>query len=215
MKFRANSSDIAVIEEIVFKHSYRRTFFDVQPGELWLDLGANIGAFALYCESRKARAICFEPDADCFNLLTQNTKFPCFPFAVSGFRETTMPFFVGTRQGDYYRNTIVPTKNLKPHSKTPSVDNLYGSFLNALTFDGVKMDIEGSEGLLLDNGFLPQCNKLVMEYHTSRDSSADNLHRRLAYLQKQFKNVRYPPEYDRTKTGTLKTFFDRLIFCWN
>jgi hypothetical protein len=57
---------------------------------------------------------------------------------------------------------------------------------------------------------------LVLEYHTSRDPSADNLKRRIGILKRTFPNVMYRPEYDRlmTEGGTVKTFFDRLIYCW-
>lgn len=72
--YRPHTSDERVLREVITKAAYRRTTlgFDVRPGEVWLDLGANIGAFALYCKTKRATAVCYEPDPDCFELLSLN-----------------------------------------------------------------------------------------------------------------------------------------------
>jgi hypothetical protein len=79
-------------------------------------------------------------------------------------------------------------------------------------FDGVKMDIEGSEFGLIDNWFLPRCQKLVLEYHTSRDASFENLQRRLEVLESHFKNVKRPACFETGKGFPPR--FDQKIFCW-
>jgi hypothetical protein len=78
------------------------------------------------------------------------------------------------------------------------------------------MDIEGSEGGLLDDNLLPNCNKLVLEYHLSRDSSMEALQRRIAYLKRIFVTVKYPAGLDRqmVQGGNQKSFYDRKIWCW-
>jgi hypothetical protein len=72
--YRPGASDERVLREVITKATYRRSSigFDVRQGETWLDLGANIGAFALYCKLNHATAVCYEPDPDCFALLTLN-----------------------------------------------------------------------------------------------------------------------------------------------
>ena len=83
------------------------------------------------------------------------------------------------------------------------------------------MDIEGSEGELIDQWLLPKTEKLCMEYHSSRDKSIENLKRRLGILKDKFKIVDYPPEFDRiisqggntSYEGSQLTYFDRMIFC--
>jgi hypothetical protein len=79
------------------------------------------------------------------------------------------------------------------------------------------MDIEGSEFGILDDDLLPACDKLVMEYHTSRDRSPTRLKKRLAKLRERFDHVKYPPELDRIIASgkVAKTFFDRFVFAWN
>jgi len=211
---REGSSDERVIKEVVEDRCYRRVRmdFDVEPRESWLDLGANIGAFALYCQGRGAIAECYEPDPDCFALLTKNTAFWCANTAVTNKHERELAFYRGRADQDHYRFTAYPTKGLPEHK---TLANVHGSIFSGRTFDGIKMDIEGAEAGLLDDDLLPSCNKLVMEYHTSRDSSMINLKRRLDYLKSRFEVVEYPPEFDRHIAAgpVAKSFFDRLFFC--
>lgn len=213
--YRAGSSDERVINEVIVSRTYRRPTlnFDVEAGETWLDLGANIGTFAVYCQIRKATATCYEPDPDCFSILEKNVPiFELWNTAVTNLQASTIPFWKGRAPTDHYRGTAFPTKGL------PSVGNLqnrYGDFLQSQSFDGVKMDIEGSEAGLLDDALFPKCEKFVMEYHLSRDPSTANLERRLQFLHSRFKTVKYPPEFDRfiAQGGEAKSFFDRLVFC--
>ena len=63
-----------------------------------------------------------------------------------------------------------------------------------------------------------QANKLVLEYHTSRDNNLENLARRIGILKQHYQHVHYCPELARLVergTGTGKTFYDRIVFCWN
>jgi hypothetical protein len=96
-----------------------------------------------------------------------------------------------------------------------TVQNLCAKSLVGQVFDGVKMDIEGSEGPILDYGWLPRCDKLVLEYHSSIDTSLAKLASRLAFLKSRFHHVAYPPEYDLAiESGAKehKGYFDRNIF---
>src|SRR5690349_1246697 len=88
--YRPGSSDEDVLKEVIDRHAYRRKKdgFEVELGERWLDLGANIGAFALYCRLHGARAVCYEPEPDCFSILEKNAPgFEKFNFAVTDKKE--------------------------------------------------------------------------------------------------------------------------------
>lgn len=216
LHYRADTSDERVLKEVLERRCYRRASvnFDVEPGELWLDLGANIGAFAMYCRSRGARAECYEPDPDCFELLKKNAKeFSLHRCAVSGEPKLkTLPWHRAKKEGVHSRNSLLEAGSLKADGE---VTNYFAGNFVKKTFDGVKMDIEGAEGPILDRWLLPRCSKLVLEYHTSRDASVENFFRRVNQIKKHFVNVAYPPEFDRaSKLVTFKTFFDRLIFAW-
>ena len=214
--YRPGTSDENVLKEVVEGHCYRRKTanFDVESGESWLDLGANIGAFSLYCQTRGAVADCYEPDTECFSILQLNSgNCSCFNFAVTSQDSPRIEFYQSKNKSDHYRGTILQRTSMTPAGSVP---NLYAKHIRK-TYDGVKMDIEGSEFGLIDEELLPKCDKLVMEYHSSRDSSSSNLKKRLAKLRERFKHVQYPPEFDRriADKDNSKTFFDRLIFCWN
>lgn len=218
LHIREGTGDKAVIDEVVTKYGYRRSQidFDVKRGEVWLDLGANIGAFAEYCRLQKAKhVISYEPDRSCYTLLEETTVYECHQKCVTGFSHRFISFYQHSNTDNFSRGSIHELRN---HRSKTKVLNVNIADLCDQKFDGIKMDIEGSEFSILDSGKLPKCSKLVLEYHTSRDSSVSNLRRRLSFLQKVFKHVKYPPEYDRVfKSGVteFKSFFDRLIFCWN
>lgn len=197
--YRPETSDERVIQEVIENRTYRKASigFDVEQGEHWLDLGANIGAFALYCQSRGATAECFEPDAACYELLRKNVpSFTCHQVAITASNEETLPFHINTaaRWGKQYTNYLRGC--VKPGSQkfqlVGQIVNRHGEFLRGLEVDGCKMDIEGSEGGLIDSGFIPQCKKFVVEYHLSHDPSAENLKRRLEYLGDRFAVMKYP-----------------------
>jgi FkbM family methyltransferase len=218
--YRQGTSDSAVLEEVIENRIYRRKKidFDVQKGERWLDLGANIGAFALYCRIKGAAAVCYEPDPDCFKILELNApNFILHRLAVTSRRELTIPFWKGKLSNNFSKATAIPSPNLPKHKE---LQNIHASVLRLYSFDGVKMDIEGSEGELIDQWLLPSCQKLCMEYHSSRDKSIENLKRRIGILKDKFKVVSYPPEYDRiiqdngnaSYEGSQLTYFDRMIF---
>lgn len=214
--YHREGGDERILKEVLERACYRRQRlgFDVEAGERWLDLGANIGAFALYCKARGAEAICYEPDADCFAILEKNAKgFKCVNAAVTMSEEKTLTFFVSGQADNHSRGT---TRKVRGYSETV-VKNVHASSLLKLRVDGIKMDIEGSEGPILDAWALPPAEKLCMEYHTSRDASVDRLRRRLQALKRHYKHVAYPPEFDRvlaSGAAEFKAHFDRMIFCW-
>lgn len=221
------SSDEQAAEEVLVKKAYTRKGhgptgfkFDVLPGERWLDLGANIGAFAVYCRARGATAVCFEPEPGCFKLLQKNAAgFRCYQLAVTASHEKQLAFCKSKNPENNYRGTVLPVEN---YIGVEPVNNLYAGELEGYTgsvngnsFDGIKMDIEGAEGEILDNWLLPRTKKLVMEYHTSRDTSLVNLARRLGHLLDRFHTVKIPQLFLRAIEGDLKGFpprFDQLIF---
>lgn len=217
IRYRSGTSDERVLKEVIEQRCYRkvRSGFDVMPHERWLDLGANIGAFAGYCELRGAYVECYEPEPDCFRLLRNN--FPtvkAFPMAVTNSHQKQITLFRSPSETEHYKNTICPSPRF---TQSVTVVNKHGEVLKKQKFDGVKMDIEGAEHGLLDEWLLPRCEKLIMEYHTSKDASVKNFVHRMNQLRAHFEHVKYPPEFDRAiaaKLSTFKTYFDRVIYAW-
>jgi len=91
-----------------------------------------------------------------------------------------------------------------------------GSACGSKKWDGAKLDIEGSELPMIDEGKLPITDKLVMEYHFSRDNkSMKNFRRRIKILRSLYEIVKYPPSLDRVKEDKYPGRFDILVFCKN
>lgn len=214
--YRPGTTDENALREVLVKRTYRRASvgFDIEAGEHWLDAGANIGAFSLYCKSKGATAECYEPMPDCFALLRLNApEFKCYPTAISNLRQPEVPFWTSRREGDHYRGTLIARKG---HPQV-TVKNTHASALRGRKFDGLKLDVEGAEFGLIDEWLLPKANKLVLEMHLSRDNSLSNLARRVQILKRHYRHVVYTPELGRLVergTGTGKTYFDRCIYCW-
>lgn len=215
--YRPGTSDENALKEVLIARAYRRgsVGFDVEAGEQWLDLGANIGAFALYCQSKGATAECYEPMPDCFTILRRNApKFKCYNTAISNQDATALTFWAPKNEKDHYRATLLPRSR---SVQTAPLRNTHARIFQGRTFDGIKMDIEGSEFGLLDGWLLPRANKLVFEYHLSRDNSLKNLAARIRLLRRHYKHVVYCPELARLVkrgTGTGRTYFDRCVYCW-
>lgn len=217
---RENTSDESTVVEVFDKRCYvrKKIGFDVAPGEFWLDLGANIGAFSVYCHSKGARVESYEPDASSFKMLSKNSgEFATLHnAAVTNKVEPQLEFFMEKAKSPYHHGTILSRGTFVPQKKTEPVlvRNVQAKTLRS-HYDGVKMDIEGSEGGIIDDHQVPECDKLVLEYHTSRDPNMDNLARRLLILRSLFRTLSYTPELDKisARGGEFKTRFDRLIFC--
>lgn len=214
--FRPGSSDEDAINEVIDRHTYRRVKdgFDVEPGERWLDLGANVGAFALYCRLRGAAAVCYEPEPVCFSILEQNApRFEKFNLAVTDKKDKHLTFYDSFNPDNHYRTTTFAVQRYK---KLGEFANTFGGNLTGYSFDGVKMDIEGSEFGLIDKWLLPKTKKLVMEYHISRDRSWQNLAKRIKILKGKFTHVWHPKvlqDYIDSE-GDVEIRFDQIIFCW-
>lgn len=222
IRYRPDSSDESIIEEVITRRSYRRARigFDVEKGEQWLDLGANIGAFGVYAHLRGAVITSYEPDEDNYNLLSRNLQgfSSCVRAAVTTSRAETVQFWnrrkrrgrFSPKGGLFHRGTTCASWALDEPIEVP---NVFAGTLGV--FDGVKMDIEGSEGPILDERLVPVCEKLCFEYHATIDKSTTNLKRRLEYVKDVFKVIHYQPELDRLveSGGAKRTFMDRTIWC--
>jgi FkbM family methyltransferase len=222
--YRPGTSDLRIMQEVIEKRCYRKakSHFDVEPGETWLDLGANIGAFAVYARMRGARMVeCFEPDPRALKILSKNADWACIVnSAVTAEKVKTVKLHYSDKPLGRWQRTSSARMTVIPNpffTESFEVPNLYAGVLRSWKFSGVKMDVEGSEGPILDQWLLPRCNKLILEYHTSKDSSVENFVHRMDQLHKHFRNVRYPAEFDRAIKQRLKTFrafFDRVIHAW-
>jgi FkbM family methyltransferase len=158
-----------------------------------VDLGANIGTFALFAarQSQDAKVICFEPFPDTFQQLKSNFKnngldgrIVCRQLAVSGsnlprvmapggFGNTTSYLLESVAENEEVLNSVFCITFADLLEEVAAVSSVR-------TIDLLKMDIEGAEYEFLENvpaESLSTVREIQMEYHAcgSKEKLFDKL----------------------------------------
>tara|TARA_Y100000114_G_C11718670_1_gene307319 strand:+ start:264 stop:968 length:705 start_codon:yes stop_codon:yes gene_type:complete len=224
-KYRPNTTDENIINEILNKQAYRKkkiNFF-IEEDDIWLDGGAHIGFFSLYASKNNAKKIyCFEPEEENFSLLTQNiemmrrkynTEYEIFSSAVN-------------QKGGQNIMTIAPNTwrhSLVSHykKKLPTVsiscialDDILNTYKD---INCIKLDIEGSElEILKEEHDFSRIKKMVFEYSFTKDRNMQTFFQCVKKLEKYF-NVDIQKSYHNQKfqgkQGFWGGFIDSIIFC--
>lgn len=214
IKYRPGTSDEQCITEVVVQECYAHSAlgFRPQPGEHWLDLGANIGAFTFWCRLHDAHCTAYEPDVLNFRILQLNAgpQDRCINMAVTAIKRPTLMFYSGVKPGDFYRQSYLAPATIR---EMHEYKNIHVSAIKD-HFDGVKMDIEGSEFHIIDQGLIPKCDKLVLEYHLSHDKDMNHFRKRIKLLRKRFKTVYYIESMDQQfPNDQYPGKYDRYVWC--
>lgn len=130
----------------------------IEAGDVFVDLGANIGISSKYALLKGAELYCFEPDRKMLEMLTKNLpEATIYPYAVSA----------GASEVELYHwpyNHVIGGPTYKAKCITlRNVINLVKKPINYL-----KIDIEGYEEDLFDNLTVADCSKidkLMIEHH--------------------------------------------------
>lgn len=157
MLYREGTTDEKVMDEVLKRNVYERKKLDfqIEPSDIWLDCGANIGTFTLLCLHKKAKVYAFEPEPENFNLLNQNIKMN-HP-GKKGVRTFRQALFLQDDKaplylckGDYnkYRHTLF-YKRGRSIIQVP-VRSIF-TVLAKYPVNCIKMDIEGSEIEILEH----------------------------------------------------------------
>jgi len=154
---------------------YERFGCVIEPGDVVVDIGANIGIFARRALNRGAsRVFAFEPSSKIFSCLLDNTPrstVECHRIAVGGFNGTTrLNFDITAGIGG---SSIVQEMN----QEKAGSENVICLTLNQLfeigilpeKIDFMKVDCEGAEKQIMDDltdENLSKIKKIAMEFHT-------------------------------------------------
>jgi FkbM family methyltransferase len=175
-----------MIDEIWAYRKYDYFGFRVSPGEVVVDIGANIGTFSLYAAKvcGASRVFSFEPFVDNYRILRKNVEqnqlhgVTCVNQAVAGSRgvrtlrlDSIDPGSHSLVSGSFERAVEVDCCTL---------DDVFDRFaLNKI--DYLKMDCEGAEYEILENAAprLEKIGRISMETHTTSDRRAEDLERLL------------------------------------
>jgi len=171
---RRNGSDFHMIDEVWGFRKYDYFGYRVDPGDVVVDIGGNIGVFTVYAAAVRgaSRVIVFEPFPENFAMLTHNVE-------ENGLKTVTcVNEAVGKTRGRQLFN-IHPTD---PGSNSLVTEPGSGKVIEVqcCTFadiferfgvdkiDYLKMDCEGAEYDIFDesaNLWLKRVRRISMEYH--------------------------------------------------
>ena len=140
---RENTLDEYIFAEI--RSAYKD--LEIKEGDVVLDLGANIGAFAKQAAEKGAIVHCYEPEPNNFTLLqlnSPNTK--NYKKAVVGKQNGNIKLFINSKRnkGIHMIRPVNGRENIEV--ETVSFSNL----INEIKPNKIKIDVEGAE-----YGFLP------------------------------------------------------------
>jgi FkbM family methyltransferase len=133
----------------------------IEDGDIFVDLGANIGISSYYASKNGAKKIyCFEPDRHVLNLLEKNikTNHVSFNYAISNKRDT-----IELYHWPYNHDSQGPKYTVE----TITLDDVF-KMVGEPIIDYLKMDIEGFEENVFDGtseDTLSCIRKMFIEHH--------------------------------------------------
>ena len=192
---RDGTSDFKAVKEVVINNSYRRRGFVVEPGETWLDIGANCGAFCVWAASFGANVIAFEPDPDNAHMAQMNIDNNGMSRKVTlkrvGLTESDEPkvfkLFRNTANGNLWRNSLY--KEWRGGESIPVNTEPAGKYWNENYC--VKLDAEGVEMPILERYAETKVKKLVFEWSFDIDPSIERFESIIKRLKSTYSNVTY------------------------
>lgn len=180
---RRNGSDLHMIDEIWAFRKYDYFGYRVRPGEVVVDVGANIGTFTVYAATvcKAARVIAFEPFGENFAMLKKNVEandlnmVTCVNEAVAAVRGVARFHVDPGDQGSH--SLVVGNAGNCINVQCCTLQDVFERY--ALPrIDYLKMDCEGAEYQIFLNAprkTLRQLRRISMEYHQHPTHSVADL----------------------------------------
>ncbi len=193
----------ALIAEVFLGREYTPPGYEIQPGDIVVDIGAHKGVFVGYAaQFSPAKIIAVEPDPDNFARLGQfiqtNQIENVTAYANAVWKSKGhLPFY---RAASSSRNSLLGRDVVsdQPLSSTLQVETITLEELLAdiPKVDFLKLDCEGAEFEILQNtppGVFGRIQKVVMEYHAEADDPVlQKTEERLAAHFSEIKRVARP-----------------------
>lgn len=185
---REGTSDEKTFNEVIVNNTYQKKDFKIKKGEHWIDLGGNVGAFAVLALSKGATVDIYEPDPFSCKMIEKNLKVNdydanIYQKAVVANHKKKMTMYVGNNM-NVWRNSLY--KNWGNEKFT--IDCVH--YENVITKDSiVKMDIEGAEMAILES-MQEFPKKMVYEWSFDIDPSLTRYRQILKKMKKRYKSIR-------------------------
>jgi FkbM family methyltransferase len=190
-RVRRNTNDLFVLKENLKQRTYLRRI-RLEKTDVWLDVGANIGAFAVSIAREVKHVHCYEPDRGNFDLLLQNltlnkvSNVTAHRAAIVPGNETTIEFFLtkGRNKGSH----SLYAKRGREKVIVPSMG--IANVLRSVHPTKIKIDAEGVEADLILAANLDRIREVVFEYHRLlAKNKGTTFAKVLAKLDKHFPTV--------------------------
>ena len=161
---RENTLDEYIFREI--SSAYKD--LEIKKGDVVLDLGANIGAFAKQAAEKDAIVHCYEPEPSNFTLLQLNSPNTYnHKKAVVGKQNGKIKLFINSKRNKGIH--MIRPVNGRESIEVETVS--FGDLINEIKPNKIKIDVEGAEYDFLPYEFPSFVEKLVMEIHFQYDPS--------------------------------------------
>jgi FkbM family methyltransferase len=187
-------SDRWTIEEVAHPRTYQR-WLNVGRDDVVLDIGMNIGAFAVFYGSKAKRCVGYEPERGNYDLAVINIKQNKMygevitrQRAVMGSDVASVKLYINSgsrRDGD----TIIPKQGRR--AEVVKVDNI-NDIISEFSPNKIKMDCEGSEYDIIKNvKDWSGIESMVFEWHRVmiKDESNTKLAEILSIIDANFTEV--------------------------
>ena len=210
---RLGTSDQKTFDEVIVRNVYEKKYFKILPGEHWIDLGGNAGAFALNALSKCATVDIYEPDPFNCKMIERNLKLNNFDanihqVAVVANDLKKMTMYVGNNN-QVWRNSLYKDWGNQKFT-VPCIN-----FNEVITNDKcVKMDIEGAEMSILE-AMEEFPKKMVFEWSFDIDESLTRYRKLIKKLGPKYQNVK-APSYSYDYVTWQKSWFPACanVFCF-
>ena len=161
---RENTLDEYIFGEI--SSAYKD--LEIKKGDVVLDLGANIGAFAKQAAEKDAIVHCYEPEPSNFTLLQLNSPNTYnHKKAVVGKQNGKIKLFINSKRNKGIH--MIRPVNGRESIEVETVS--FGDLINEIKPNKIKIDVEGAEYDFLPYEFPNFVERLVMEIHFQYDPS--------------------------------------------
>ena len=227
LHFRPGTSDETIIKEVLQRNVYqkKKIGFLIEPTDVWLDCGGNVGCFSLLVLSAGGTSVIVEPEPENLKMIEQNLEanFPnqkgesydIIPGAVD-IEEKVKKFYLCRTDYNKSRHTLYEKKGWK-HIEV-QCHTLKSILETYPEINAIKMDIEGSEIDILEHydfSNFQKIQKLVFEYSFDVDRSIPRFLNIVKRLEKCFKVVNFTKIDPNDSDKKTYDFYppQTLVFC--
>jgi FkbM family methyltransferase len=111
----------------------------LRPGDLFVDVGSNVGSYAIWAAESGAEVIALEPAEDTFSLLRENVALNGYPISIIRAAAAAAPGTARFTSGQDCVNRLDPEGATE--TRVVTIDSTIGN----RTAAGMKVDVEGFE----------------------------------------------------------------------